>query len=71
MKTMTFTLEKETTGALRYMEVDDNGNPAKDDPLHLVGSLYFRKAGMATALDGSNLWPEILEITVTVKDGAA
>jgi hypothetical protein len=33
-----FKLERETKGALRYQEVDDNGVPLEPPSLHVLGS---------------------------------
>ena len=41
-KTVTFKFEKETTGALRFQEVDDNGEKQKQ-AFATIGSLYIRK----------------------------
>jgi len=65
-KTVTFTLERETPGALRYAEVDGkSGKPIdlkgpKGMDAAVVGTLYIRKA----ALDGK--MPKSLSITINV-----
>jgi hypothetical protein len=40
----TFKLEKETKGALRYIELDANGAPT----IELMGTLYVRKSAFPT-----------------------
>ena len=60
--TLTFKLEKETKGALRYQEVEQDGLPVPTDSpadLRIVGGLYVRKA----ALKGEPT-PEVLRVTV-------
>ena len=54
-----FVIERETKGAVRYMEVDEKGE-ARDNmhPLAVVGTLYVRKA----ALDGQI--PSTLQVTI-------
>ena len=54
-KTLTFALEKETPGAIRYLEVDKNGDKAKP---FMVGTLYLRK----DQVDGTPA-----KVTVTVE----
>ena len=49
-----FKLEKETKGALRYTEVDANGEPT----IELMGTIYLRKS----AFPGQK--PETLTVTV-------
>lgn len=65
---MTFTtelmLERETKGAVRYAE-DQN------DPLYLFGTLYVRKAALAAKgenLGGEKGWPKRIRVTVEVMD---
>lgn len=50
-------LEKETPGALRYLEVDVHGNPVKSG--YRIGTLYLRKSGF---LDG---YPKAIRVEVT------
>lgn len=52
-----FKLERETTGAFRYQEVDDNGNPLQLTGGALIGTLYLRKSEMPAR------WTE-LEVSV-------
>ena len=64
-KTVTFVIERETTGALRYAESDAKGKPIdlkgpKGMDAAVVGTLYIRKA----ALDGK--MPKSLSITINV-----
>lgn len=41
---LTFSLEKETPGALRYLEIDSDGTPLKNDVSGAhIGTLYIRK----------------------------
>lgn len=44
-KTLTFALVKETKGAVRYYEVDADGNPVQMADAH-VGTLYLRKSSL-------------------------
>jgi hypothetical protein len=39
-----FKLEKETKGAIRYMQVDEQGNPHGVDAGAQLGSVYIRKS---------------------------
>jgi len=58
---LTFKLERETKGALRYQEVEQNGRPvAVDSPAddRIIGTLYIRKA----ALNGQ--FPPNLTVTL-------
>lgn len=55
--TTTFSKERETKGAVRYMEVDDDGNQLKSDD-GTLNSIYIRKA----ALKGES--PDMLTVTV-------
>ena len=48
MLTATFTLERETKGAVRYAEVDSNGTVLAIGEGAKIGTLYIRK----DALDG-------------------
>lgn len=41
----TFKLDRETKGAVRYQEVDANGQP--ENVYHSVGTLYVRKTAFA------------------------
>ena len=60
-RTVTFKLEKQTPGALRYAETNEQGHPIKgDDEGAMIGSLYLRKAAMNGKV------PESLTITVNV-----
>lgn len=44
--TVKFALEYDTKGAVRFVEVDDKGNPKKTDNENaVIGTLYFRKKG--------------------------
>lgn len=57
MMSVRMQLEKETKGAVRYMEVDAGGNQLKGDDA-VLASIYIRKA----ALDGSP--PKFFNITM-------
>lgn len=59
--TLNFRIERETKGAVRYYEVDENGN-ALDQTQYVVGSLYIRK----TALKGAV--PQELTVTIIARD---
>lgn len=55
---VTFTLEKETKGALRYQETDGGGQALKIEGGAKVGTLYVRKS----ALNGE--MPQKLKVTI-------
>lgn len=57
--TAKFKLDRETKGAVRYQEVDDQGNP--ETVYHSVGTLYVRK----TAFPRGTAVPN--EITLTLE----
>lgn len=45
--TVKFVLDRETKGAVRYQEVDDNGTPVTDDAKGCVfRNLYVRKSAL-------------------------
>jgi hypothetical protein len=54
-----FILEKETKGALRYQQVDKNGQPKSIDAGAEVGTLYLRKS----AFNGSG-FPKNLKVNI-------
>jgi hypothetical protein len=54
-----FKLEKETKGALRYQEIDENGE-AIEAPGAKIGVLYIRKS----AFPRGSAWPEELRVSV-------
>jgi hypothetical protein len=60
-RTITFVLEKETKGAVRYQEVNAEGK-AIEQAESVVGTIYLRK----TALDGKI--PQ--RVTVTIAEAA-
>lgn len=48
-KTILFILERETKGAVRYQEVDSNGNlKDSDDSGAVINKVYIRKKGLGT-----------------------
>ncbi len=55
---VTFALEKETKGAIRYQETDGSGLPVKIESGAKVGTLYVRKS----ALNGE--MPQKLKVTI-------
>ena len=57
-----FVLERETKGALRYQQVDNNGKPVTTNNGAEVGTLYVRK----TAFNGSG-FPKNLKVTLEAK----
>jgi len=57
-KEIKFKFERETKGAVRYMEVDDKGNKAEE---YSIGTLYVRKSTLGDKL------PPPKTITVTIK----
>lgn len=65
MKTIiTLTLKKETKGALQYANAG-----AESDPLHVIDTLYVRKAGVMAAggaerAGGAMKWPQSITVTV-------
>jgi hypothetical protein len=58
-----FKLEKETRGALRYLEVDENGEVI-ELPWTKIGSLYVRKS----AFERDAAYPQALRIVVETVD---
>lgn len=56
-KTVRFTLERETKGAIRYQEVTEAGDVATVDQ-QLIGTLYLRKSGVGREV------PASVEVTV-------
>lgn len=40
---VSFSLERETKGALRYQEVNDLGQPITQPDHYMIGTLYVRK----------------------------
>ena len=55
---LNYVLEKETKGAVRYMQVDSGGQPIKgDDNGALAETIYFRKKALGDA-------PQKLKVTV-------
>jgi hypothetical protein len=60
--TVSFHFEYETTGALRYFEVDKDGNKLDNRNGAAIGTLYLRKS----ALDGRA--PRALSLTIDLGD---
>jgi hypothetical protein len=58
-----FKLEKETRGALRYLEVDENGELI-EQPWAKIGSLYVRKS----AFGHGAVYPQTLRVVVETTD---
>jgi hypothetical protein len=58
-----FALEKETKGALRYMQVKQKGDVAAwlSDEGAQIGTLYIRKAAFA-----DNVYPKSITVSITV-----
>jgi hypothetical protein len=62
--TITLTLKKETKGALQY------ANPAAEsDALHVIDTIYLRKAGVAhtgalSQVRGAPQWPQSITLTL-------
>jgi len=54
-----FKLERETKGALRYQEVDDDGEVV-EQAWAKIGTLYVRKSAFERGLE----FPELLRVTV-------
>ena len=59
MFTVAMTLEKETKGALRYQEVDEDRQPV-EQAWAKIGTLYLRK----TAFERGKQAPTMLKVTV-------
>lgn len=60
---MRFVLERTTPGAIRFMEVSDENMPRiTDDQGACVGTIYFRKKGIAKA--GVKGEPKMAKVTV-------
>ncbi len=64
MRTISCYLEhaKLTKGAVQFKEPSQ-----QDDPLYLIGTLYLRKAGLATA-DKPNEYPTKIMVTVSIPE---
>jgi hypothetical protein len=58
-----FKLEKETRGALRYQEVDENGEVI-EQTWATIGSLYVRKS----AFERAAVYPQALRVIVETID---
>ena len=58
-------LEKETSGAVRYQEIGEDGLPKKN---FLLGTLYMRKSELAQA--GKNLggYPKGITLEIAFED---
>lgn len=56
--TVKMKFEKETKGAVRYQEVDGNGDPVEISNGAVLGSLYIRKSGI-------NGVPKALSVVLT------
>lgn len=56
-KTLSFELEKETKGAVRYSEVDENGHKIEMENV-VVGTIYIRKSSLGDQR------PAVLTVTV-------
>lgn len=54
---ISFKMEKETKGAVRYQEQSEDGQ-------ELIGTLYVRKSGLALHKLGAQ--PDVLKVTVEV-----
>lgn len=57
---MSFKMERDTKGAVRYQEQADDGQ-------ELIGTLYVRKSGLA--LHDMGTMPDVLKVTVEVPNG--
>lgn len=53
-----FAIERETKGAVRYNEVDDDGNPISFDEGAVIGTIYLRKSQLGGTV------PEKLSVTI-------
>jgi hypothetical protein len=58
-----FRLEKETKGAVRYQEVNEQGEP--EEMREKIGSLYMRK----TAFERGASLPQVLHVTIEAVPG--
>lgn len=47
---VTFNFERETKGAIRFQEVDEEGHAKTTNNGGLVGTLYLRKAGLPNGI---------------------
>jgi hypothetical protein len=59
-----FKLEKETRGALRYVEVDEKGEVILEHASAKIGSLYMRKS----AFESGAAYPQTLRVIVETTD---
>jgi hypothetical protein len=65
----TLRLEGVTKGAVRYQEIDSNGNDLKMfDPNTLIGTQYLRQGKFKNLRDHSTgEWPQKIIVTVTTE----
>lgn len=61
MDNVKMVLEKQTPGAIRFVEVDDNGTPKKQKDA-TIGTLYFRKSAFP---DGQ--YPQAIVVSISVQ----
>ncbi len=59
-----FTFERETKGAVRYQETDNNGKPLAIGEGAKIGALYLRKEAFA---DGH--YPPVITVRVNLNGG--
>jgi hypothetical protein len=60
-------LESVTKGAVRYQEVDSNGNDKKMfEPDTLIGTQYIRQGKLKAFRDVNGSWPQYIQITITI-----
>ncbi len=61
-KLVNFAFERETKGAVRYQEVDENGAERMALGTHVIGTLYLRKS----AFNGGQA-PKVLQVSLAWK----
>ena len=62
----TLRLQDITKGAVRYQEVDTNGDDLKMmNPETLIGTQYFRQGKFKAFRDKDGNWPTYITITIT------
>lgn len=64
---LSFVLEKETKGAVRYQEVDEAGNPK--DKGYLMGTVYLRKDALIAEAFSSDRFPQAFTLELEFDRG--
>lgn len=66
--TIKMILEYDTKGAVRYQEIDANGNPLSTrDEATVMGTAYLRKLGWGKAAQNGKEYPKEIEVIIRPK----